>query len=96
MAMGKPVVSFNLKEQRFTAQEAAVYVENNDVQAYGDAILRLLDDAEKRRAMGAFGQQRARAALSWDHGRANLLAAYAALFGRGRAAGAAAQPARPS
>src|SRR5207245_11109907 len=48
MAMGKPVVAFDLKEARETAREAGVYVTPNgershDAAAFGDQILKLLD-----------------------------------------------------
>jgi glycosyltransferase involved in cell wall biosynthesis len=45
-----------------------------------DKILSLLDDAERRRAMGNFGRLRVANELSWDHEVPKLLAAYDAAF----------------
>src|SRR6185295_13019292 len=58
MALGKPVVSFDLKETRFSAAEAAVYVPPNDERQFADAIVRLMDDPLVRRKMGEYGKAR--------------------------------------
>lgn len=87
MAMGLPVVSFDLKEARYSAQEAAVYVPPNDERLFAQAIRDLLDDEERRRVMGEFGRKRVEEALAWDHSRRVLVDAYdrffARYFGRG-------------
>ena len=85
MAMGKPVVAFDLKEARETAREAGVYVTPNgershDAAAFGDQILTLLDSPQTRARMGRLGRQRFTQVLAWDHQQAALLQAYAALF----------------
>ena len=76
MAMGKPTVAYDLRETRFTAQEAAVYVEPGNYQEYGEAILALLDDPARREQMGAIGRQRFRDRLAWDFQEKILLEAY--------------------
>jgi len=81
MAMGLPIVSFDLKESRFSAQDAAVYIPDNDEQAMGQAFIDLLADAEKREQMGAFGRRRVAEGLSWDQSQAVLLAFYDRLLG---------------
>lgn len=83
MAMRKPVVAFNIAETRYTAQEAAVYVADNDVAEFGDRIIELVDDPEKRREMGEFGRRRVESALTWNHSKPILLSAYSRLFGNG-------------
>lgn len=80
MALGKPIVQFDLTEGRFSAQAASLYAKNNDVADFGDKVLALLDDPATRASMGEFGQARVRDELSWDHERGRLLAAYEALF----------------
>lgn len=80
MAMGKPVVAFDLAETRFSAQEAALYAVPNLVEDFADKIETLLDDEELRLEMGAIGRKRVEEELSWDHSRKNLLLAYARLF----------------
>jgi len=82
MAMGKPIVSFDLKEARYSAQDAAVYVDGNDPRGFGSAIVELLDDPERRRSMGDAGLRRLQGEIGWEPSEAQLLAAYDWLFGR--------------
>ncbi len=77
MAMGKPTVSFDLRESRYTAQEAALYAASNDCADFGDKIIELLDDPAGREEMGRFGQERVRQSLSWSQSKLNLEHAYA-------------------
>ena len=58
MALGKPIVSFNLKEARFSAQEAAIYVENNNSKAFGEGILYLINNPSEVIKMGEKGKKR--------------------------------------
>ena len=58
MALGKPIVQFDLKEGRFSAQDASLYADNqNQVPDFADKILWLLDNPEERQRMGEFGQK---------------------------------------
>jgi glycosyltransferase involved in cell wall biosynthesis len=83
MALGKPIVQFDLKEGRFSAQDASLYAENkNQVPDFADKILSLLADPERRRRMGEFGSRRVAEALAWEYSVENLLAAYDRVFGR--------------
>jgi glycosyltransferase involved in cell wall biosynthesis len=76
MAMGKPVVASDLKETRYTAQEAALYVEPGNTKAFGQAIVTLLNDAKLCDQMGKIGRQRILDQLSWEHQQQNLFRAY--------------------
>jgi glycosyltransferase involved in cell wall biosynthesis len=80
MAVGKPTVSFDLKETRFTARDAAIYVRPNDVGEFAKAIATLMDDPARRQQMGAYGRARVEQDLNWDISAKNLLAAYDRLF----------------
>lgn len=80
MAMGLPIVSFDLKESRFSAQDAAVYVADNDAEAMGRAMIDLLANPEKRKAMGEVGQRRVREQLSWNFSQRKLIEFYDALL----------------
>jgi glycosyltransferase involved in cell wall biosynthesis len=83
MAYGKAIVSFDLKESRVSAQEAALFVPCNDELAFAKAIRRLMDDPELRLRMGRFGRQRVEKELQWSVVSHNLPAAYGALgFGK--------------
>ena len=76
MAVGKPIVTFDLPETRITAQKAACYIPSGDTAGFGHAICRLLDDPDLRTVMGEFGRQRFLSCLSWEHQQENLLYAY--------------------
>jgi len=76
MAMGKPLVSFDLLESRYSAKEAAIYVPENNVQGFAQAIADLMDDSERRQKMGQYGLERISTQLCWEHSEENLCAAY--------------------
>ena len=80
MALGKPIVQFDLTEGRFSAQDASLYAKRNDARNLADKIAQLLDDPARREAMGAFGRNRILNELSWDHTSRALLSAYDAYF----------------
>ncbi|MCC6176373.1 MAG: glycosyltransferase [Chloroflexi bacterium] len=85
MALGRPVVAFDLRETRYSAQDAALYAPPNDVDAFAAAIVRLLEDEGLRARLGAAGRERVEHVLAWDHTRQALLAAYECLLGDGQA-----------
>ena len=80
MAMGKPIVAFDLPETRFSAQDAALYATPNLVEDFADKIEILLDNDELRCKMGALGRRRIEEVLSWEHSKKNLLLAYEMLL----------------
>jgi glycosyltransferase involved in cell wall biosynthesis len=80
MAMGKPTVSFDLFETRFSAQDAALYATPNLVEDFASKIEILLNDEELRLKMGATGRERIKEALNWDYDKKKLLLAYEMLF----------------
>jgi glycosyltransferase involved in cell wall biosynthesis len=80
MALGKPIVQFDLTEGRFSAGAASLYAEKNDARDLARKIVQLLDDAELRRRMGEFGRHRVMYELAWKYEAPKLLAAYEALF----------------
>ncbi|NOY16571.1 MAG: glycosyltransferase family 4 protein [Gammaproteobacteria bacterium] len=81
MALGKPIVQFDLSEGRFSAQEASLYARENDEQDMANKIIELLDNPQKREEMGAFGRKRVEEELAWNHEVPKLLHAYDVLFG---------------
>lgn len=82
MAMSRPLVSFELKEARVTAEDAAAYAAANDVKTFGRLIGELLDDPERREKMGIVGRERVESELSWAASRKKLIAAYEDLLHR--------------
>src|SRR6185295_9778121 len=94
MALGKPIISFDLKETRTSSGEAALYVTPNDETEFAGAIVQLMDDPARRRTMGEYGVMRVQHALGWHVTSQNLVKAYNRLFDKasceraGRAAAA--------
>lgn len=76
MALEKPIVSFDLKESRFSAQEAALFVPPNDEGKFAEAIAKLMDDPDLRKKMGDFGKKRVQNELKWEIVGQNLLNLY--------------------
>jgi glycosyltransferase involved in cell wall biosynthesis len=81
MAVACPIVSFDLREARVSAGEAARYAKCNDTHDFAAAVSALLDDPAERRWRGRVGKSRIAGLLSWDHSKAQLLASYAAAVG---------------
>ncbi len=80
MALSKPIVAFDLLENRFTAQNAAMIVPANDEMAFAQALATLMDDPDRRASMGAYGRRRVEESLAWPHWAPKLIAAYDALL----------------
>ncbi|MCV7345095.1 glycosyltransferase family 4 protein [Mycolicibacterium rhodesiae] len=76
MALGKPIVQFDLTEGRYSAGEASLYAAKNDPLDLAQKIVELLDDPQKRAAMSEFGMRRVRDELAWDYEVPNLIRAY--------------------
>jgi glycosyltransferase involved in cell wall biosynthesis len=77
MALGKPIVQFNLKEGRFSALDASLYANTeNQIPDFAAKLLWLLDHPVERERMGEFGRKRVADALAWRYSVDNLLAAY--------------------
>jgi len=81
MALGKPVVQFDLTEGRVSAGEASWYARPNDVADLAQKIVSLLADENQRIHMGAIGRERVERELSWQHEAPRLLEAYEQLTG---------------
>jgi glycosyltransferase involved in cell wall biosynthesis len=82
LAMGKPVVAYELLETRRTAGDAALLVKRGDVDAFAEAIARLARNPELRMRLGREARRQA-ANLTWENSERALLEAYGTLRGRG-------------
>ncbi|MCD8007040.1 MAG: glycosyltransferase family 4 protein [Oscillospiraceae bacterium] len=80
MALGKPIVQFDLTEGRYSAQEASLYAKNNDAEDMAKKIIELLNDPEKCKRMGEYGRNRVVNELSWEHTSKALLEGYEKFF----------------
>jgi glycosyltransferase involved in cell wall biosynthesis len=79
MALGKPVVAFDLPEHRVTAQGAALYAEPNRIEVFAEQIATLMDDPALRQRMGELGRRRVEEELAWPHQAIRLLHVYHSL-----------------
>jgi glycosyltransferase involved in cell wall biosynthesis len=77
MAFGKPIVQFDVREGRVSAEAASLYASKNDPTDFANCIVTLLADEPRRKKMGEFGYNRVRKELSWETQIAPLLEAYA-------------------
>ncbi|MGZ5045869.1 MAG: glycosyltransferase family 4 protein [Usitatibacter sp.] len=80
MALGKPIVQFDLAEGRFSAQEASLYARRNDPDDLAAKIVELVDDPARRSVMGAYGRRRVENELEWRYEVPKLLSAYESLW----------------
>lgn len=80
MALGKPIVQFEITEGRISAGPSSLYARANDPVDMAEKILQLIDDPELRQKMGQFGRQRIKDELAWCHQVPKLLAAYDEVF----------------
>lgn len=80
MALGKPIVQFDLTEGRYSAQDASLYARPNDAVDMAEKIVALLDDPDRRTEMSHIGRDRIVNQLSWDHTSRALLDAYDKYF----------------
>ena len=80
MALGKPIVQFELTEGKYSAQKASLYAKPNDAVDMAKKVIELLENPEKRKEMGEYGRQRVINELSWEHTSKALLEGYDRYF----------------
>ncbi len=78
MALGKPLVQFDLTEGRYSARDAALYA--RDERDFSAKLLQLLDNPGLREKMGRYGRQRMENELDWRFEVPKLLDAYRRVF----------------
>lgn len=77
MALKKPIVQFDLKEGKASAQKASLYAKNNDTQDFAEKIMWLLDHEQESGEMAEYGYNRVLNKLSWEHESIKLSEFYA-------------------
>ena len=82
MSFELSVVAFDLRETRVSAADAAVYVKpagspEQDVRAYAQAIVDLIDNPDERARMGKLGRARVEQELAWPYQKQAYLGVYA-------------------
>jgi glycosyltransferase involved in cell wall biosynthesis len=81
MAVGKPVVSFDLPEHHYSAQGGALYARPNDELDFARQLASLIDQPDQRKRLGEAGLERIKNVLAWEHQADALQKMYATLFG---------------
>jgi len=76
MALGKPIVQFDLLENRYSAQESSLYAENGNINDFADKILLLADNPQLCKKMGKIGRERIEKELNWNMSERKLYEAY--------------------
>ncbi len=83
MALGLPVLAFDLPETRVSAGDAACFVAREaGAEEYARALLALLDDPARREEMARAGRRRVEDELAWVHQERGYLAVVEELAGR--------------
>jgi glycosyltransferase involved in cell wall biosynthesis len=81
MALGRPIVQFDLTEGRVSAGLASLYARQNDPIELANMTADLLENPTLRRQMGEYGRRRVEEKLAWKYSVPILLDAYETLFG---------------
>ena len=76
MALGKPIVQFDMTEGRFSAGEASLYAKPNNHKSLMRNILNLLDDYNLAKRMGEIGHRRIKNRFQWKFEIPKLLSVY--------------------
>lgn len=79
MALGKPIVQYEMTEGRISAKDASLYAKPNDEVDFANKIVELIDNQDLRTKMGKYGRDRVENELQWNRQEPNLLAAYESL-----------------
>jgi glycosyltransferase involved in cell wall biosynthesis len=80
MALRKPIVQYDLKEGRFSAQEASLYAICGDTVDFAVKMMQLIDNPKQRIKMSEYGYNRVINELSWDYESIKLARFYNRIF----------------
>lgn len=81
MALGKPIVQFEVTEGRYSAQTASAYARPNDSRSFANEIKRILLDRTLASEMGVSGRKRFEEELCWEQQTPRLIRAYRLAMG---------------
>lgn len=81
MALGRPIVQFDVKEGRFSAQNASLYADPNSAVSFADRIQEVLEDSGLAESLAENGKLRFKQVLAWERQGEVLVATYARLLG---------------
>jgi glycosyltransferase involved in cell wall biosynthesis len=81
MALGKPIVQFDMPESKYLSQQASLYAQANDARDLAEKIYFLLNDDALRQEMSEYGKRRVADNFQWRFSEAELGSAYRKAFG---------------
>jgi glycosyltransferase involved in cell wall biosynthesis len=76
MALGKPTVTYDMTEHRFTAGEAALYAKPNDEVDFARKLAQLIEQPEFRASLGTIGRERVEQNLALVYQKERLMSLY--------------------
>jgi len=76
MALGLPIVQFDLPQSRSEARDAAIVATTATPEALAEAMVRIIDDVGARRQMSAYGLAASQHEFQWATEKASLLSVY--------------------
>jgi glycosyltransferase involved in cell wall biosynthesis len=82
MALKKPIVQYDLKEGRYSAEHASLYARNTNTRDFADKIIWLLDHPEDRTRRGEYGYYKIVNELSWDFESRKLVDCFKKVFAK--------------
>lgn len=81
MALGKPIVQFDVTEGRFSAGHSSAYARPNDARSFAAELKKILSNKQLALEMGSFGKQRFEQELCWEQQVPKLIHAYSFALG---------------
>lgn len=81
MAVGKPIVQFDLREGRVSAGESSLYCKPNDADDLAEKLVWILGHEKEREEMGLIGRDRVRTRLAWNYEKTRYIAYYKTISG---------------
>lgn len=79
MASTKPIVAFDLLENRYSTDGSAILVTPGSIEEFAHAMKKLLHEPQLREKLGKAGLMRIRNELNWGNSLVNLREAYNSL-----------------
>lgn len=76
MSHGLPILSFDLKENKYSAGEAALYCDRFDYKEYAEKIVFMLNNKTLLKEKAEIGLERYRNTFNWENSKINLLKLY--------------------
>ena len=80
MALGKPVVAYDLVETRYSGGECALYAVPNSIEDLSNKIMMFAENEKMRIEMGMKGRRRVENFLEWKYSEKNLIDLYRLVF----------------